>query len=96
MIAGTRLRAGSRFRARGARRRAGHWHREAVSADATILVRGDTMFGSRGDGHLRGHGVQFSLSMTRNTASRRDRRHPRGRMTPVRYPGAVEDPDTGP
>ena len=43
------------------------------------------------------HGAQFSLVMTRNAGDRHARspRSPTHAWTPVRYPGAVRDPDTG-
>ena len=42
------------------------------------------------------HGAQFSLAMTRNAAIERAiAAIPEAAWTPVRYPGAVQDPDTG-
>jgi hypothetical protein len=69
----------------------------AVNAHATILVRGDSMYGSRAVvGTCVRHGAQFSLAMTRNAAIERAiAAIPEAAWTPVRYPGAVQDPDTG-
>src|SRR6478736_2804560 len=69
----------------------------AAGAAGQILVRGDSAYGNRPvvAACVR-HGAQFSLVMTRNAAIERaiaaidDHA-----WTPVRYPGAVIDPDTG-
>jgi hypothetical protein len=99
VIAGMRLRAGKTGSGKGA----GRMVAQAISparaarADAQILVRGDSAYGNRAvvTACVR-HDVQFSLVMTRNTAVERaiaviDE----DAWTPVRYPGAVRDPDTG-
>ena len=69
----------------------------AARAAGQILVRGDSAFGSRRwwRACVR-HGAQFSLGMTRNTAiDQAIAAIPDDAWTPVRYPGAVRDPDTG-
>jgi hypothetical protein len=69
----------------------------AVGAGGQILVRGDSAYGSRAvvAACVR-HGAQFSLVMTRNTAVERAIAGiAEAAWTPVRYPGAVRDPDTG-
>ncbi|MEU7632498.1 IS1380 family transposase [Nocardia sp. NPDC049220] len=99
VVAGMRLRAGKTGSGKGAAsmvtaaintaRRAG--------ATGTIVVRGDSAFGNRKvvRAALRAD-AQFSVAMTRNAAIRRaidaidD-----DAWTPVKYPGAVRDPDTG-
>jgi hypothetical protein len=68
----------------------------AAGATGNILVRGDSAYGSRAvvRACLRAK-VQFSLVMTKNQAIRRAidsiAEH---QWTPVRYPNAVQDPDT--
>jgi Transposase DDE domain group 1 len=69
----------------------------AINPDATIMVRGDSMFGTKKviTACIQ-HGVEFSLSVSRNKrintaiAAIDD-----DMWTPVHYPGAVADPDTG-
>jgi len=66
-------------------------------ADATILVRGDSAFGTKKViATCVMEGVEFSLSVSRNkritAAIAGIDEHA---WTPVHYPGAVEDPDTG-
>jgi hypothetical protein len=66
-------------------------------ADATILVRGDSAFGTKKViATCVKEGVEFSLSVSRNkritAAIAGIDEHA---WTPVHYPGAVEDPDTG-
>ena len=94
-----RLRAGKTGSGKGAGRMVAQaiGTARAVSAHATILVRGDSMYGSRAVvGTCVRHGAQFSLAMTRNTAIERAiAAIPEAAWTPVRYPGAVQDPDTG-
>jgi hypothetical protein len=90
VIAGLRLRAGRMVtQAIGTARAAG--------ASGQILVRGDSAYGSRAmtTACVR-HGAQFSLVMTRNPAIERALAGiDENAWTPVRYPGAVQDPDTG-
>ena len=94
-----RLRAGKTGSGKGAGRMVAQaiGTARAVSAHATILVRGDSMSGSRAVvGTCARHGAQFSLAMTRNAAIERAiAAIPEAAWTPVRYPGAVQDPDTG-
>jgi hypothetical protein len=99
VIAGMRLRAGRANSGKGAGRMVAQAIGTARAAGATgpILVRGDSAYGSRAVVRtcLRA-GAQFSLVMTRNPAIERaiaaidDHA-----WTPVSYPGAVRDPDTG-
>ena len=99
LVAGMRLRAGKTGSGKGAGRMVAQaiGTVRAVSAHATILVRGDSMYGSRAVvGTCVRHGAQFSLAMTRNAAIERAiAAIPEAAWTPVRYPGAVQDPDTG-
>jgi hypothetical protein len=99
LVAGMRLRAGKTGSGKGAGRMVAQaiGTARAVSAHATILVRGDSMYGSRAVvGTCVRHGAQFSLAMTRNAAIERAiAAIPEAAWTPVRYPGAVQDPDTG-
>ena len=99
VIAGMRLRAGRANSSKGAGRMVAQaiGTARAAGASGQILVRGDSAYGSRAviTACVR-HGAQFSLVMTRNPAIERalagiDER--RGHR--VRYPGAVQDPDTG-
>jgi hypothetical protein len=99
VIAGMRLRAGRANSGKGAGRMVAQTIATARATGATgqILVRGDSAYGNRAvvAACVR-HGAHFSLVMTRNTAIERaiaaidDHA-----WTPVRYPGAVQDPDTG-
>ena len=69
----------------------------AAGASGKILVRGDSAYGSRAvvRACLRGN-AEFSLVMTKNRAIQRAIASiPDAAWTPVRYPGAVQDPDTG-
>jgi hypothetical protein len=99
VIAGMRLRAGRANSAKGAARMVASaiGTARAVSDNAQILVRGDTAFGSRAVvGTCVRHDAQFSLAMTRNSAIERAiAAIDEAAWTPVRYPGAVYDPDTG-
>ena len=70
MIAGPRLRAGRANSAKGAARMVAQAisTARAISADTTILVRGDSAFGSRAVvGTCIRHGAQFSVAMARNS-----------------------------
>ena len=66
-------------------------------ATGTIMVRGDSALGTKKViATCVADGVEFSLSVSRNnriTAATEDLDE--AAYTPVRYPGAVEDPDTG-
>jgi hypothetical protein len=99
MIAGMRLRAGKTGSGKGAGRMVSQAiaTTRAISVAANILVRGDSAFGNRAViGACRRGKAKFSLVMTKNAAIRRaidsigD-----DQWTPVRYPNAVQDPDTG-
>ena len=99
VIAGLRLRAGRANSGKGAGRMVAQaiGTARAAGASGQILVRGDSAYGNRAvvAACVR-HGAHFSLVMTRNAAIERaiaaidDHA-----WTPVRYPGAVIDPDTG-
>ena len=69
----------------------------ACGACGTIMVRGDSAFGTKKViATCVAEGVQFSLSVSRNkriTAALEA--IDEAAWTPVHYPGAVEDPDTG-
>lgn len=99
VIAGMRLRAGKTGSGKGAAsmvtaaintaRRAG--------ASGTVMVRGDSAYGNRKvvRAALRAD-AQFSVVMIRNAAIRHAiAAIAEDTWTPVRYPGAVRDPDTG-
>jgi hypothetical protein len=62
-----------------------------------IMLRGDTAFGNKKViGACVEEGVEFSLSMTRNRAiTTAIESIDEAAYTPVHYPGAVTDPDTG-
>jgi Transposase DDE domain group 1 len=99
VIAGMRLRAGKTGSGKGA----GRMVAQAIStardlgAGHNILVRGDSAYGNRKvvRACLRA-GAQFSLVMTRNPAvDRAIAAIDETAWTPVSYPGAVRDPDTG-
>src|SRR3954454_96991 len=99
VIAGMRLRAGRTGSGKGAGRMVAQAIATARAAGATgkILVRGDSAYGSRAvvRACVRGK-AEFSLVMAKNRAIQRAIASiPDGAWTPVRYPGAVQDPDTG-
>ena len=93
-----RLRAGKTGSGKGAGRMVAQAIGTARAAGAgQILVRGDSAYGNRKvvAACLRA-GAQFSLVMTRNPAiDRAIATIDEAAWTPVRYPGAVRDPDTG-
>src|SRR4051794_8599484 len=94
-----RLRAGKTGSGKGAGRMVAQAIATARAAGATgkILVRGDSAYGSRAvvRACVRGK-AEFSLVMTKNPAiTRAIASIPDTAWTPVRYPGAVQDPDTG-
>ena len=99
VIAGMRLRAGKSNSGKGAGRMVAQAIATARAAGITgqILVRGDSAYGTRAViGAARRAGAQFSLVLTKNTAVQKAiDAIPEDRWTPVRYPGAVQDPDTG-
>jgi hypothetical protein len=99
VIDGMRLRAGRAGSGKGAGRMVAQAIVTARAAGATgkILVRGDSAYGNRAvvRACLRGK-AEFSLVMTKNRAiARAIASIPDTAWTPVRYPGAVQDPDTG-
>jgi hypothetical protein len=99
VIAGLRLRAGRANSGKGAGRMVAQAISTARAARAhrQILVRGDSAYGNRTVVRtcLRA-GAQFSLVMTRNPAIERALAAIEDNAwTPVSYPGAVQDPDTG-
>ncbi|EME18725.1 TnpC protein [Rhodococcus qingshengii BKS 20-40] len=68
-----------------------------AGAAGTILVRGDSAYGTRSvvTACLRAK-VEFSVVMAKNTAvARAIDSIADETWTPVKYPGAVRDPDTG-
>jgi hypothetical protein len=69
----------------------------AAGATGKILVRGDSAYGNRAVVRTCRRGTaEFSLVMTKNPAiARAIAAIPDTAWTPVRYPGAVRDPDTG-
>jgi Transposase DDE domain group 1 len=99
VIAGMRLRAGRSGSGKGAARMVAQVVATARAAGVTgqILVRGDSAYGTRAVvGACRRAGVGFSLVLTKNTAVQTAiEAIPEHAWTPVRYPGAVRDPDTG-
>src|SRR4051794_19820374 len=99
VLAGMRLRAGKTGSGKGAGRMVAQAIATARAAGASgkILVRGDSAYGSRAvvRACMRGN-AEFSLVMTKNRAIQRAIDSiPDTAWTPVRYPGAVQDPDTG-
>ena len=99
VIAGMRLRAGKTGSGKGAGRMVAQaiGTARAAGASGPILVRGDSAYGTRKvvAACVR-HGARFSLVMTRNPAIERAiAAIDEHAWTPVSYPGAVRDPDTG-
>jgi hypothetical protein len=99
VIAGMRLRAGKAGSGKGAGRMVAQAIATARAAGVTgtILVRGDSAYGTRAVvGAARRGGAQFSLVWTKNSAVRAAiDAIAETAWVPVRYPGAVRDPDTG-
>ena len=99
VIAGMRLRAGKTGSGKGAGRMVALAIATARAAGASgkILVRGDSAYGNRAVVRACRRGkVQFSLVMAKNAAIRRAIDSiAEDQWTPVRYPNAVQDPDTG-
>jgi hypothetical protein len=99
LITGMRLRAGKAGSGRGAARMVAQGIATARTAGVTgeILVRGDSAYGSAAVvAACRRAGARFSLVLARNTAVQRAIDSiAEDAWTPVRYPGAVQDPDTG-
>jgi hypothetical protein len=99
VIAGIRLRAGKTGSGRGAGRMVAQALATARTAGVTgqILVRGDSAYGTRAViAACRRAGAQFSVVLTKNTKVQAAiNAIDEDAWTPVRYPGAVQDPDTG-
>lgn len=99
IITGMRLRAGKAGSGKGAGRMVTQAIVTARAAGATgaIVVRGDSAYGTRSviSACLRVK-VHFSLVLAKNTAVQRAIDSiPDEAWAPVKYPGAVRDPDTG-
>ena len=99
VISGMRLRAGRTGSGKGAGRMVAQAisTARAAGADGPILVRGDSAYGTRSvvRSCLRAD-AKFSLVMSRNAAVERAiAAIDEDAWTPVCYPGAVRDPDTG-
>src|SRR3954465_7146675 len=98
VVAGIRLRAGKTGSGKGAGRMVAQAIATARAAGASgkIMVRGDSAYGSRAVVRACRRGnTEFSLVMTKNRAIQRAIDSiPDTAWTPVRYPGAVQDPDT--
>jgi hypothetical protein len=94
-----RLRAGKTGSGKGAGRMVAQAIATARAAGASgkILVRGDSAYGNRTVvGACRRGKAHFSLVMTKNAAIQRVIESiDEDQWTPVRYPNAVPDPDTG-
>jgi hypothetical protein len=99
VITGIRLRAGKANSGKGAARMVAQAlaTARATGVRGLIIVRGDTAYGSRAVIRVcRRYGAVFSLVLTRNTAVQRAiSAIAQDAWTPVKYPGAVRDPDTG-
>jgi len=99
VVAGIRLRAGRAGSGRGAATVVADAIGTARMAGATgqVLVRGDSAYGSRAVvGACLRAGARFSVVLTNNPAvARALATIGEDAWTPVHYPGAVEDPDTG-
>jgi len=99
VIAGIRLRAGKAGSGKGAASMIAEAIRTARAAGASgeILVRGDSAYGNASvvNACVKA-GVRFSVVLTKNPAvAAAIARIPDDAWTPVQYPGAVMDPDTG-
>ena len=99
VIAGARLRAGKTNSGKGAARMIAQTMATARAAGVTgqILVRGDSAYGnSTVVAACRRAGAQFSLVLTKSaTVATAINSISDDAWTPVKYPGAVRDPDTG-
>jgi hypothetical protein len=99
VVAGLRLRAGRASSGKGAATMVAEAIRLARAAGASgqILVRGDSAYGTAAvvNTCLK-TGARFSVVLTKNPAvNRAIASIPEDAWAPVRYPGAVVDPDTG-
>lgn len=99
VIAGVRLRRGKSADVRGAARFVAETLSTAAEAgcSGTTIVRGDSKFyTAEVVAACRRHGAHFSLSTGMNPSIRAAiATIPEGAWQPIRYPKAVEDPDTG-
>jgi hypothetical protein len=99
VIAGIRLRAGRAGSGKGAASMVTEAARTVRAAGATgeILVRGDSAYGNHAVvGACLAAGARFSLVLVKNSSvTRAIGTIPDHAWTPVQYPGAVLDPDTG-
>jgi hypothetical protein len=99
LATGIRLRAGKTNSGKGAARMVAQAITTARAAGVSglIIVRGDSAYGSRAVIRTcRRYGAVFSLVLTRNAAVQRAiDAICEDAWTPVQYPGAVRDPDTG-
>jgi Transposase DDE domain group 1 len=99
VIAGMRLRAGKTGSGKGAGRSIAQAiaTTRAAGASGNIPVRGDSAFGNRAVVRACRRGkAQFSLVMAKNAAiGRAIDSIDTDQWTPLRYPNAVQDPDTG-
>lgn len=98
MIAGIRLRAGRAGSGRGAASRSptpSVW--PGLRPRPVSLVRGDSAYGHSGVVRAcQRAGARFSLVLVKNrSVTRAIAAIPEDAWTPVQYPGAVSDPDTG-
>jgi Transposase DDE domain group 1 len=99
VVAGIRLRAGKAGSGKGAASMVAEAIRLARAAGASgeILVRGDSAYGNNAVvAACLKTGARFSVVLTKNRAvNRAIASIPDDAWTPVHYPGAVVDPDTG-
>src|SRR6476619_7410747 len=99
LVTGIRLRAGKTNSGKGAARMLAQAITTARAAGVSglITVRGDSAYGNRAVIRVcRRYGAVFSLVLTRNSAVQRAiDAISEDAWTPVQYPGAVRDPDTG-
>ena len=98
VVAGVRLRAGRAGSARGAASMVTEAVNTAKAAGATnILVRGDSAYGNgKVIAAVLKAGARFSFVLAKNTrVNAAIATIPDEQYAPVRYPGAVIDPDTG-
>jgi len=99
VIAEAQLRSGRAASGRGGARQVKQaiTTARAINPDATIMVRGDSMFGTKKViTTCVADNVEFSLSVSRNKrVTAAIAAIDEAAYTPVHYPGAVQDPDTG-
>ena len=99
VIAEAQLRSGKAASGRGGARQVKQaiTTARAINPHATIMVRGDSMFGTKKViTTCVADGAEFSLSVSRNKRiSAAVEAIDEAAYTPVHYPGAVTDPDTG-